>query len=56
MDDVGGGEGVGFGDFGGAGAAAVEGAAFAQEAGAGGGVDGAVLGGGKVQLLVVCSR
>ena len=48
VDDVGGGEGMGFGDFGGARAAPVERAAFAQEAGAGGGVDGAVLGGGEL--------
>lgn len=45
MDDVGGGEVVGFGDLGGAGAAAMEFAAFAHEGGAGCGVDGAILGG-----------
>ena len=41
--DVGGGEVVGGGDFGGASRAAVEGAAFAQEVRAGGGVYSAIL-------------
>ncbi len=46
VDDVFAGEGVGGGYFGGAGGAAVEGAAFVEEGGTGGGVDGAVLFGG----------
>lgn len=43
MDDVRRGEGVRRGYFGGAGGAAVQKAAFAEEGGPGGGVDGAVL-------------
>ena len=43
VDDVRGWEGVGGGYLGGAGGAAVESAAFAEEGWAGGGVNGAVL-------------
>lgn len=43
VDYVFAGEVVGGGYFGGAGGAAVEGAAFGEEGGTGGGVDGAVL-------------
>ncbi len=43
VDDVFAGEGVGGGHLGGASGAVVEGAAFVEEGGTGGGVDGTVL-------------
>ena len=53
VDDVGAWEGVGGGELGAAGGAAIQATAFCEEGGTGGGVDGAILLGGWVGLVRV---